>query len=157
CPNFGVNLLRRISVWRSPGPAGSAAPILLPGLASLLSFVALLRPAFRERATALAPVRATPDQRARIEPPRTREPAHSRDLRQEPARRAEPRHQLAHLLEARDEIAHVVAAPAAAARDPARAALVDQLRSLALVGRHRADHRLDPNELRLLHLIRELA
>ena len=66
-------------------------------------------------------------------------------------------HHLAHLPEAPDQVAHLLGAPAAAARDARRAALVDDLGLRPLGGSHRADQRLDLAELALVDLLGERA
>src|SRR4051794_24233938 len=58
-------------------------------------------------------------------------------------------HHLAHLPELLDELRHGLDRGAGPARDPPAARTVDDLRVRPLLGRHRADDRLEPVELLL--------
>src|SRR5881409_3808339 len=104
----------------------------------------------RYRGRLLEPSRLSRMATATFSPPRHRKAAQALQLAQPPFHRLELLHHLLELRELLEQPVHVLHARAAAARDALAARAVDDLGIAPLLGRHRADDRVEAAEIRLL-------
>src|SRR5881398_3262768 len=104
----------------------------------------------RYRGRLFEPSRLSRMATATLSPPRHRKAAQALQLAQSAFHRFELLHHLLELCELLEQPVDVLHIRAAAARDALAAGAVDDLGTAPHVGRHRADDRVEPAEIRLL-------